>query len=132
MPSLAPQVEPYLTTSAIAAAQQCCGFADGIYEDACGNAWTDRTHWDGSYGAGQQMSALSVIQGLLINQAGYPVGKDTGGISKGNASAGTGGDTAVPGVPSSTQITSSDRAGAGVLTAFLLVGLLAGTWWMIS
>ena len=85
---------------------------------------------DGSYGVGQQMSALEVVQGLLIDSVSGPVGNETGGISKGNPAAGTGGDSN-PGAPTSI-ISTGDRAGAGILTAVILVGLLGGAWYVIS
>ncbi|KAI7312349.1 hypothetical protein KC315_g12008, partial [Hortaea werneckii] len=59
-----------------------------------------------------------------------PVSNETGGISRGDPSAGTGGDSA-PGAPTS-QITTGDKAGAGILTAVILIGLLGGAWWMIA
>jgi mannan endo-1,6-alpha-mannosidase len=87
--------------------------------------------WDGTYGFGQQFDALEAIQSLLIEESVSPVTAHTGGISHGDASAGTGGDFA-PGPPSLTRpITTGDRAGAGILTAFVLISWVAVIWWMV-
>ncbi|CAK4032596.1 glycoside hydrolase family 76 [Lecanosticta acicola] len=118
-------IMPLIQASAQAAAKSCSGGDDGI---TCGTKWTTGK-WDGAYGVGQQMNALEVIQSNLIDNVQGPVGNKTGGTSKGNPAAGTGGD----GNPSAPQsvITTSDRAGAGVVTALVLIGLLGGAWWMV-
>ncbi|KAF7857898.1 hypothetical protein EAF04_009256 [Stromatinia cepivora] len=56
----------YLTKSASAAAGICTGDAN-----ACGTKWYTGS-FDGIVGPGQQMSALEVIQGLLISSASPP------------------------------------------------------------
>lgn len=127
-PWLYDQIQPYLVTSAQAAAAQCNGGSDGI---TCGTVWTNNGVWDGTSGVGQQMSALEVIQANLISNATAPVTHNTGGISQGNASLGTGdGDASSPIV--FAPITTGDRAGAGILTAVVIVGLLGGSWWIVS
>jgi mannan endo-1,6-alpha-mannosidase len=118
---------PLLASSAKAAALQCDGGADGT---TCGEHWTDNSTYDGIYGLGQQMSALSVIQSNLITQAPELVTNDTGGTSVGNAAAGSGGSD-----DSSTAITpatGADRAGAAILTALLLAGVLGGVFFMVT
>nr|POE59247.1 mannan endo-1,6-alpha-mannosidase dfg5 [Quercus suber] len=116
-PFIEPLITPQLQTSALAAAKSCSGGTDGV---TCGTQW-NANGWDRSFGVGQQMCALEVIQGLLIDSAAGPVSNLTGGTSIGDPSAGTGGDdlTLAPLRP----ITTADRAGAGVLTAVVL-----GTW----
>jgi mannan endo-1,6-alpha-mannosidase len=76
------------------------------------------------------MSALSVIQSNLITQAPELVTNDTGGTSVGNAAAGSGssGDSATVITPA----TGADRAGAGILTALLLAGVLGGVFFMVT
>ena len=59
VPWTASFITPKLQASAQAAAAQCDGGTDGT---TCGEHWTANSTWDGSYGLGQQMSALSVIQ----------------------------------------------------------------------
>ena len=115
-----------LRASAQAAAQQCSGGADG---QTCGLRWTQGPKWDGNYGVGEQMSALEVIQSNLIAKVSGPVTNSTGGTSKGNPSAGTGGDASLLGTP---DVTTGDRVGAGFLTTLVLVGVLGGAWWMVS
>lgn len=115
-----------LRASAQAAARQCSGGDDGR---TCGLRWTE-PKWDGSYGVGQQMSALEVIQSNLIAKVSGPVTNSSGGTSKGNPAAGTGGDNTQPGML--TDITTGDRVGAGFLTTLVLVGVLGGAWWMVA
>lgn len=119
-------IMPLLQKSAQAAALSCSGGSDGV---TCGTKWTTG-NWDGAYGVGQQMNALEVIQSNLIDKVSGPVGNKTGGTSVGNPSAGTGGD----GNPTEPQsiITTGDRAGSGILTALVLIGLVGGAWWMIA
>jgi mannan endo-1,6-alpha-mannosidase len=114
-----------LLPSAGAAALQCSGGANGR---TCGLRWTNGATWDGSYGVGQQMAALEVIQSNLIQQVSGPLTNITGGTSKGNPSAG--------GKPATSIIylrpaTTSDKAGAGILTAVVCVSLIGIFWWMI-
>jgi hypothetical protein len=123
-PFVSDLVSTYLSTSAQAAAKSCSGGTDGV---TCGTKWTTGS-WDNTWGVGQQMNALEVIQGLLIDSVPGPVSDATGGTSKGNPSAGTGGDTS-PGAPQG-QITTGDRAGAGILTALVLIMLLGGAWYV--
>lgn len=113
------QILPLLASSAQAAAQSCSGGNDG---NVCGTKWT-QAGWDGTFGVGQQMSALEVIQSNLIKKVAGPVSNSTGGTSKGNPSAGTG--TTVH-VEPPHAITTGDKAGAGVLTAVVIVSLLGG------
>jgi mannan endo-1,6-alpha-mannosidase len=117
-----------LRSSAAAAAQQCSGGSNGR---TCGLKWTDGPVWDGTYGVGQQMSALEVIQSTLITEVKAPVTNTTGGTSVGNPNAGSGSIT------SSSEFdtyvtTTGDRVGAGFLTTFVLVAVVGGAWWVIS
>lgn len=123
-PFVSDLVSTYLQTSAQAAAKSCSGGSDGV---TCGTKWTVQA-WDNTYGVGQQMNALEVIQGLLIDQVPGPLSNKTGGISVGNPSAGSGGTTD-PGTPTG-EITTGDKAGAGILTAVILIGLLGGAWYV--
>lgn len=131
MPSLYDQFQPYLAASAAAAAQQCSGDALGI-TNACGFRWTQGATWDGTYGWGQQMGAMEVIMSQLIQSSYHPVTAQSGGISKGNPGAGTQGDGVVTSVPVPLNpITTADKAGAGVVTAVVLVAWLGLMWWMV-
>ncbi|KAI9744642.1 MAG: hydrolase 76 protein [Claussenomyces sp. TS43310] len=115
-----------LKTSAAAAAQQCSGGENGR---TCGLKWTNGSHWDGTYGVGQQMAALEVIQSNLIDFARGPVTNTTGGTSPGDYSAGSSGSSVVSKPPK--VVTRSDRVGAGILTTILCLGVIGGTWWLI-
>lgn len=131
MPELYDLTQPYLQASAVAAAQQCCGDGYLLEGNACGMRWTMNTTWDGTYGFGQQYDALEIILSQLIEPSTEPVTSHTGGISKGDPSAGTGGDF-VPGPPALTRpITTADKAGAGILTAFVLGSWLCVIYWMV-
>ncbi|KAH0541811.1 hypothetical protein FGG08_003766 [Glutinoglossum americanum] len=126
-PFIEPIVVPKLRTSAQAAAAQCIG---GPSSNTCGIKWTQGATWDGSTGVGEQMSALEVIQSTLINTVAPPVTAQKGGTSKGDPSAGSGGDNPMSVTPIE-PVTTGDRVGAGFLTLLILVGVLGGAWWMI-
>ncbi|KAI9870148.1 MAG: hydrolase 76 protein [Pleopsidium flavum] len=107
-----------LRASAQGAAAQCSGGTDGV---TCGRRWT-QPNWDEKYGVGEQMSALSVIQANLISKVVAPVTTDTGGTSKTKPSAS---DQSLP-----RAIQTSDKVGASIVTALLLVSLLVTGWWI--
>ena len=115
-----------LRASATAAAKQCSGGSDG---NTCGIRWTMNGVWDGTYGVGQQMSALEVIQSNLITKVAAPVTNSTGGISVGNPSGGTGAVSPI-GLPTN-PITLKDQVGAGFLTVLALLLVVSGAWWII-
>lgn len=119
-------IMPKLKASAQAAAKQCSGGTDG---KTCGLKWTTNGVWDGSYGVGEQMSALEVIQSLLIDQVSGPLTNETGGTSKSNPSAGSHSETS-PLIFSPT--TTGDKVGAGFLTTIILIMILGGAWWMVA
>lgn len=116
-----------LRKSATAAALQCSGGDNGR---TCGVKWTDGATWDGTYGVGQQMSALEVIQSNLIQQVQGPLTNTTGGTSEGNPNAGSNSATTVSKL-SPSAITTGDKVGAGFLTGVVLVGVVGGAWWII-
>jgi len=113
-----------LRTSAAAAAKACVGGADG---QQCGLKWTTGT-FDGSVGVGEQMAALEVVQGLLAPAASGPVTNTTGGTSQGDPNAGAKGVTGIV----FDEVTTGDKAGAGILTALVLTFLLGGGFWMVT
>jgi mannan endo-1,6-alpha-mannosidase len=125
-PWTAELIMPRLRTSALAAAKQCSGGEDG---KSCGLKWTTNGVWDGFQGVGEQMSALEVVQAMLINQVTGPVTTNTGGTSKSNPAAGS--DSSDQPI-TFNDITTGDKAGAGFLTTLVLVGIIGGAWWMVS
>ena len=117
-------IQPYLIASANAAALSCNPGETGA---VCGTKWTTGAY-DGSTGVGQQMNAMEVIQSNLIQRVSGPVSNTTGGSSQGDPSAGTGTGHSIGQTP--RVITTGDRAGAGVLTALVLVCLVSGAWYV--
>jgi mannan endo-1,6-alpha-mannosidase len=126
-PFIHDQVMKTLMTSAKAAALQCSGGANGR---ACGLQWTKGATWDGTTGVGQEMAALEVIISTQIDRIKSPVTNSTGGTSVGNNNAGSGSGGAATGLVD-TPTTTGDKAGAGILTAIMLVGMVGGLGWML-
>jgi mannan endo-1,6-alpha-mannosidase len=122
-------IKPLLKTSAAAAAQQCSG---NVFSNACGAKWTQGTTWDGTNGVGQQMSALEVIQGNLIEQAKVLVTNTTGGTSVGNSAAGSSSTSSMSELKGDVPVTTAGRVGAAFLTFGTASGVMLGTWLMIS
>lgn len=131
VPSTASLIWPYIQTSAKGAAGQCDGGSNGV---TCGFEW-NTTVWDGLYGVGQQMSALAAVQANLIltDNLKPPYTTATGGTSKGDPSAGTGSGEDGGDLPAiyTRTISTSDKAGAGILTALVLVFTLGGAAWLV-
>ena len=123
-------VMPKLKASAMGAAGQCSGAPRG--NTMCGRLW-NQTTWDNNQGVGEQMSALSVIQANLIQKVPGPVSLAQGGTSPSDPGAGNPGssDPAGP-LPQidTRKVTMGDKAGAGILTAGVLSGLLGTLVWI--
>ena len=127
VPSTYDTIQPLLKASAQGAAGQCSGGNNG---QTCGRMWYQST-WDGKSGVGEQMSALSVIQSNLISKVAAPVTDHTGGTSKGDPSAGTNtGGSPTTSSSLTRKMTAGDKAGAGILTTIICVGLLGSLAWM--
>ena len=73
VPSAYNAVMGVLISSAQAAARSCSGGTDNA---TCGTKWYV-DGWDGTYGVGQQLAALEVVQNLLIGGAAPSVVEDT-------------------------------------------------------
>ena len=127
-PFTSDSIMPKLKTSAQGAAGQCVG---GSNSQTCGRQWYSST-WDGKSGVGEQMSALSIIQANLISKVAPPVTANSGGTSKGDPTAGSGGDNpvVVHDPSANMKITAGDRAGAAILTALVLGGLVGMVVWI--
>ncbi|EEB07469.1 mannan endo-1,6-alpha-mannosidase [Schizosaccharomyces japonicus yFS275] len=79
-------IEPYLKTTARAAATACSGGYDGV---TCGNQWWwNNGTWDGLYGLGEQMSALEAIVAVPFMDAAPLYTHANGGSSTGDNMAG--------------------------------------------
>lgn len=123
-PFLSEKVLPVLQKSAQAAVNQCTGGTNGR---TCGFRWSSGVY-DGSMGAGQTMDVLAAVSSLLIGQSKTPVTSSDGGTSIGDPNAGVGsgsinGDNLTP-------VTTSDRAGAGVVTVVIILTAAAAFGWM--
>lgn len=137
-PFTADSIMPRLRTSAVAAARHC-GFGDDA--NTCGQKWYV-DDWDGMWGVGEQISALEVIQNTLVADIAPPVTQLRGGISRGNpAAGGTGKNRASGGEDGSGWVnmegvfvphktTERDKAGAGLVTVFLVAFILGIFWWV--
>lgn len=124
-PTLSDQIQSYLADTTPGVLSSCSGGTDG---HTCGLNWGNGS-WDGVYGLGEQMSALEALQNRLVWTRPSPLTAQNGGTSTGNGSAGT--RISPPKTVNQLTISSKDKAGAGILTAVLLLVLLALAWWMI-
>ena len=119
-----------LKTSAAAAALQCSGSpADYPNGRMCGLSWSKGADWDGTSGVGQEMAALEAIQSNLITQSRAPLTNTTGGTSQGDPTAGIN-DPSAQNPTAMTPATTSDKAGAGIVTALFLVTVVGGLTWL--
>lgn len=126
VPSVQSTVDELLKQSALAAAASCSGGRDG---HTCGLNWNKKAY-DEIYGLGEQMSALEVIQQLLIHEKAAPYTNDTGGSSVGDASAGLNTSSANV-LQNKLNIKTKDRAGAAIITTVILMVLIGGSVWML-
>ncbi|CAM1508247.1 Fc.00g050950.m01.CDS01 [Cosmosporella sp. VM-42] len=121
-------IQPLLKSCAEAAAAVCTGSPStgfkGLAGTACGFTWLKST-FDSLVGVGPQMNALSAVMYTLLNGADTPVTTDTGGTSKGDPNAGN--DDSDNTKKTEEPITTGGRAGAGILTALVCAGVIAGS-----
>lgn len=125
VPSTYNTILPKLQTSATAAALSCTGNNN----NTCGVRWY-QSKWDGWTGMEEEISATNIFVANLIpfiNRA--PVTSITGGNSTSNPTAGLGGPN--PGQEQLAQITTGDRAGAGIVTALFVIGWISLIGWTI-
>ena len=146
----------YITITAPAASWSCFGGTDGV---SCGLSWLHQG-WDGWYGRGEQICALDAFNTLIYDRFDgpykasdlpeiYTVNNSTSsgsnssdsGSSSGNSSSGSSGTVYGWGNEAgmnSSQVESQkldldngDVAGAGVLTAFVLLLIIGGSAWLV-
>lgn len=120
------KVMPLLRSTADAATQTCTGGDDGM---SCGMKWMEK-RWHGEQDVGIQMAVLEVIQSTLIARVDPPVTHDHGGTSKGNPAGGAQPFDPRPESPA-VDVTTGDKAGAGVLTAVFCLLAIGSTGWMV-
>lgn len=118
-------VMPRLQTSATAAAKTCTGGTDGTQ---CGINWYSQTF---DYpGLEQELAVLGALNAAMLNFDGRPpFTADNGGKSISNPAAGT---NTTDTVPRLDNLTTGDRAGAGILTVIFVIGWSTGLWWMVK
>ena len=111
-------INTYFDTTAKAVAQSCVGGYDG---HTCGMNWS-YSGWDTYYGLGEEMSALEVIQSLMIN-----FGKDTilnmtdGGSSRGDVLSG---NTTYKPEAKLLDLDKGDTAGASIITVIIGITII--------
>lgn len=126
VPEMREKFNPYMDDSAVAAAQSCSGDGDSY---TCGLNWAV-DGWDGKYGLGEQMSALETMLYVIYDDHPAPYTSDNGGTSESNPEAGLNVQTTMVN-RNKLDITSGDKAGAGVLTAVVLGLMLGVSIWMV-
>lgn len=118
-------IMPKLAKAASIAIKVCDG---GEFGRQCGQKWSTGVN-DQSFGVGEQMSVLEVVQGNLIDGARGWVSAVAGtGSSKGNPDGGgnkRGEDSNVI-----SPATTGGRVGAGILTVLMVAGVIGGTSFM--
>jgi mannan endo-1,6-alpha-mannosidase len=114
--------------SSKAAAEQCNG-----PDNACGLRWTEHTKYDGSTGIGEQMAALEIFKANLVHTVKAPVTGKTGGTSKGNSGGEKGSGSGSRGREDirTREITTADKAGAGIVAALAVLLPLGGAAFII-
>lgn len=134
-PWTADVLKPIMLNSATAAAAQCSGGVNSIGTGQgrqCGLRWTMNSTYDGDTGVGQQMAALQIIQGHLIDQVRGTFTNKTGGTSQGDPNAGSQQASLGPNGLAPIVVTESDRVGAGFITFFTVLFIIGACYWMVS
>ena len=126
-PSMNDVIRPYIFASAQAAAESCSGGTDG---HTCGLDWLVGK-WDGIYGLGEQICAVDIFNLLLIHDMPGPLTQGTGATSVGDPAAGTNSTGSSLITVNQLTISTKDKAGAGVITALVIIVLVASGWWMM-
>lgn len=142
------RVWDYIEYSAQAAAWSCTGGTDG---HTCGLSWLHEG-WDGYSGVGEQLCAMGAFNALLIDDFKGPYtaadlpevyhATTNGSVGGGNGSTSEGGgqvfgwggtaglenDTTTP---DSVAVETSDKGGAGFLTAIVIIFIVGGSAWLV-
>jgi mannan endo-1,6-alpha-mannosidase len=121
-------IMPKVATSAEAAVQTCTAGASGTQ---CGLRWVLGAN-DGAFlGVGEQMAALEIVIANLADKApGWASAVKGTGTSQGDVNAGSDSTTSTDGLVL-TPTTGADRAGAAILTALMIVGVIGGCATMV-
>jgi len=121
-------IMPKVATSAEAAVQTCTAGASGTQ---CGLRWVLGAN-DGAFlGVGEQMAALEIVIANLADKApGWASAVKGTGTSQGDVNAGSDSTTSTDGLVLKPT-TGADRAGAAILTALMIVGVIGGCATMV-
>lgn len=122
VPSLEDEILSYLNSTATAAAESCSGGSDG---HTCGLNWLEQK-WDGQYGLGEEICGLAALSYSQLASHPKPFTAYHGGSSSGDFSTST--STLLT---DNTPVTTGDRAGAGVVTAVLMIFIIGAGCWVI-
>lgn len=138
VPDLHDKVMPLIQKSAEAASSVCIGTPtaprpghppwNGHPGTACGMKWIPQGKFDESFGVGEQMSALSALSYVLVDNASPPVTNTSGGTSAGDPGAGANDEDKLK---MFGPVTTGDRIGAGFLTTLILAGIIGGTTFVV-
>lgn len=129
IPPLKEKILPKLQVSAEGAANSCTGNGQNL----CGNRWyggyDGQNSMENAISGSQMMSAVMV---KFLGLSSTPVSTATGGNGSSDPNAGTrqssqNSDSAV--LP---PITTADKAGAGILTAVLVAGVVGGSIFLFT
>jgi mannan endo-1,6-alpha-mannosidase len=119
------RIEFMLRESAKGAAAQCSGGSNGT---TCGNDWSSSV-WDGTYGLGQDLSALNVIVANLPFAGRIATANDSateaGGSGTGTGTGGSNGTatgTGATGSSSTGSVSSSSHVAVSSVMLFVAVG----------
>ncbi|KAH8600964.1 glycoside hydrolase family 76 protein [Bisporella sp. PMI_857] len=116
-----------ISVSAMAAVKTCTAGTTG---NKCGLKWTTGVN-DAILGVGESMSALEIVQSNLVDKApGWVSARKGTGNSAGDVNAGLNGDAELESLYTQPA-TTGDKAGAGILTALILIGVVGGTTVMV-
>lgn len=124
--SLADEITSALNATATAAAESCSGGSDG---HTCGLNWLEQK-WDGMYGLGEQISALAALSYSQVESHPKPFTSFHGGSSNGSSSDDFSLTTDTL-LTDDTPVTTGDRAGAGIVTAVLMIFIIGAGCWVI-
>jgi len=129
VPDLQDDIMTAINASAKAAAQSCSGGRDG---HTCGMNWNQGSY-DDMYGLGEQINAVSAFTSSLVLSKDGPYTAHNGGSSNDTAtkgiSSGSGSNTNP--LEDDRPVTTGDRAGAGIVTAILMIFLIGVGIWII-
>jgi mannan endo-1,6-alpha-mannosidase len=119
-------INPRLQASAMAAAAQCTG---GESLAGCNLYWATKNERVGSFGVGEQMASMEVIQSLLYPFVAGPASRKSGGTSLSRPNAGLDAESESPPITNSTV---GDKVIASFLTVIMVASTVTGVVWMLS